>query len=101
MNENLTPIIVAGVGVLQVVLVVIFARRRNKASAERDEARATEAISSSYSILVIRLEARLDSLETKYEELCDEYETSKAAWQVERSDLLNRIRELEKAARGL
>lgn len=96
MDENLTPIIVAGVGVLQVVLAVIFAKRQNKASAERDEAGATEAIGGAYSTLVIRLEARIIKLEFNYEELCDEYETSKAAWVIERFDLVARIKELEK-----
>ena len=96
MDQNLTPIIVAGVGILQVILAVVFARRQNKASAERDEAGATEAISSSYSTLVIRLEARLATLEVKYDELCDEYETSKEAWKVERLDLVGRIRDLER-----
>lgn len=74
MDENLTPIIVAVVGVLQVVLAVIFAKRQNKASAERDEAGATEAISSSYSNLVKDLEVRLSTLERRYKNLCDDYE---------------------------
>lgn len=95
MDENLTPIIVAIVGVLQVILAVIFAKRQNKASAERDEAGATEAIGSSYSTLVIRLEARLDALETQYDELCEEYANSKAAWKKERNELIARIRGLE------
>ena len=96
MEENLTPLIVAAIGILQVILAVVFARRQNKASAERDEAGATEAISSSYSNLVGDLEVRLATLEVKYDELCDEYETSKMAWRVERFDLVKRIKDLER-----
>ncbi len=100
MDENLTPIIVAVVGVLQVVLVVIFARRKNKASAKRDEAGATLDLGSSYSTLVGNLEARIVKLEKNYSELCDEYETSKAAWAIERIDLVNRIKDLERINGG-
>lgn len=95
MDENITPVIVAGIGILQVVLAVIFARRQNRAAAEKDEAGATEAISSSYSTLVIRLESRLEKLEKQYEDLCQEYEEDKEAWELERTGLLLRIRQLE------
>lgn len=96
MDEHLTPIIVAGIGILQVILAVVFARRRNKAVAEKDEAGATEAISSSYSTLVRDLETRILKLEKNYDELCREYEDSQMAWAVERVDLLGRIKELER-----
>jgi TolA-binding protein len=96
MDENLTPIIVALIGIGQVIVAVVFARRQNKASAEKDEAGAAEAISTSYSTLVIRLEERLEKLEKKYEELCQEYEESKEAWELERLGLLLRIQQLEK-----
>lgn len=95
MDENLTPIVVAAIGILQVILAVIFAKRQNAASAEKDEAGATESISSSYSTLVSDLERRLEKLERQYEELCDEYETSKEEWELERLSLLLRIKQLE------
>lgn len=95
MDENLTPIVVAAIGILQVILAVIFARRQNAATAEKDEAGATEAISSSYSTLVADLEGRLAKLEKKYDDLCEEHALREAAWEAERNDLIDRIKELE------
>jgi hypothetical protein len=92
--DNLTPIIVAIIGAFQVALAIYFARRKNAATAEKDEASATEAIGSTYSTLVQRLEERLERLEIKYDSLCDEYETDKTAWIIERKELIFEIKRL-------
>jgi predicted RNase H-like nuclease (RuvC/YqgF family) len=97
MYENLTPIIVAIIGVFQVALAIYFARRKNEATAEKEEAMATEAIGSTYSTLVQRLEERLVRLEDKYDNLCDEYETDKVTWATERKQLMSEITRLSEA----
>ena len=96
MEENLTPIIVAFIGALQVVLAIHFGRKLNEAKAKKESAGATEAIGSSYSTLVERLESRLDRLEEDYEALCEKYERDKTVWAAEKKELLDRIRQLER-----
>jgi hypothetical protein len=95
MDEALTPVIVALVGLFQVALAIYFGRRTNEAAAERDQADAKLNLGASYSTLVERLETRLDKLETLYNKLCDEYEQDKALWLAETEELLNRIAGLE------
>ena len=91
MEINLTAIVVAIIGFSQVVLAVYFAKRVNAATAEKEEANATEAIGSSYSTLVASLEVRLAKLEKSYDDLCNEYEADKAAWRIERAELHKRL----------
>lgn len=98
---NWTAVIVAIIGFSQVALAIYFARRVNKATAEKEEAIAgredanrTEAIGSSYSTLVASLEIRLARLEKSYDDLCAEYEADKIAWALERAALFQLIDDL-------
>lgn len=108
-ENNLTLLIIALIGFLQIALGIYSGRRNNKASAERDSASATEAIGSSYSALVIRLESRLNDLEEDYKELKIEHETLKLEyagfradcngkqlkWEEEREELMDLVRGLQ------
>ena len=93
MDEALTPIIVATIGLFQVFLAIYLGRRSNKAMAERDEANATESIGSTYATLVDRLEIRLERLEKSYTKLYTTYEEQKTIWECERKKLIFRIRQ--------
>ena len=89
--EIYTPVIVALIGVFQVSLAIYFGKRMNAATADKEEANATQFIGTSYSTLVATLEIRLAKLEKSYDDLCNEYETDKAAWAIERAELHNQI----------
>lgn len=95
MDATYGLIIIAVIGFAQVIAGVYFARRSNKAMAAKDDASATEAISSSYSTLVRDLESRLAKLEKNYDDLCEEYEADKLAWALERAALFQLIEELK------
>lgn len=86
MDETITPVIVAILGSLQVVLAVYLAKRQNAASAEKDEAQAGQAIATSYASLVGTLEQRIDKLEERcsgYESLIDELERKCAQYEAQ------------------
>lgn len=108
-ENNLTLLLIAIIGFLQIALGIYSGRRNNEAVAKRDAASATESIGSSYSSLVIRLESRLQILEEDYEELrmehvelrkeyadfqkhCDE---AQAEWAKEREELLELVMGLQ------
>jgi len=95
MDATYGLIIIAVIGFLQVFAGIYFARKGNKALADKNDASATESIGSSYSTLVASLEVRLARLEKSYDELCEEYEADKIAWALERAALFALIAELK------
>lgn len=90
-ENNITLILIAIIGFLQIALGILAGRRNNEAVAKRDKADAAESIGASYSSLVIRLEARITTLEKEYNELRKEYDEEKRKWHEERQELQDLI----------
>lgn len=84
MEQTWIPIIIGLIGVGQVIVSWLLAKRNNKAAAEKDEASAAETIGAAWKALVEGLQARimyqgdriliLEAKCERYEKLLIQYE---------------------------